>query len=71
MKDQFDVGASTSRGRDLTMKSDFRTKKITARWPDGPFRSFLKRFAAAGLLFFLIKGLLWLLVPIAIAVLVR
>ncbi|MCX6133162.1 MAG: hypothetical protein NTU47_05030 [Ignavibacteriales bacterium] len=53
------------------MKSDFRTKKITARWPDGPFRSFLKRYAAAGLLFFLIKGLLWLLVPIAIAVLVR
>ena len=38
---------------------------------DNPFRGILKRYAAAGLLFFIIKGLLWLLVPIAIAAFVK
>ena len=31
-----------------------------------PARSWIKRFGAVGLAFFLIKGLLWLLVPAAI-----
>lgn len=36
-----------------------------------PTQNFTKRLAAWGLLFFIIKGLLWLIVPIAIAVLVK
>ena len=36
-----------------------------------PIQNFMRRFAAWGLLFFIIKGLLWLLVPIMIALLAK
>jgi hypothetical protein len=32
-----------------------------------PARTWVKRFGAAGFVFFLVKGLLWLLVPAVIA----
>ena len=32
-----------------------------------PAKTWVKRFGAAGLVFFLVKGLLWLIVPAAIA----
>lgn len=35
--------------------------------PDSRFKRVLKRFGIAGFLFFLIKGLLWLLIPAALA----
>jgi len=35
--------------------------------PTGTRRAWLGRFGAAAFLFFLVKGLLWLLLPLAIA----
>lgn len=41
------------------MKEETRqTKRLTRKW--------IKRFGVAGFLFFLIKGLLWLIIPAAL-----
>jgi len=42
------------------------TEKKKATPEKGTFKRWLKRFGIAGFLFFLIKGLLWLLVPFLI-----
>ncbi|HZH34057.1 MAG TPA: hypothetical protein VEX64_04405 [Pyrinomonadaceae bacterium] len=41
-------------------------KEQTENIPQSTFRRWLKRFGVAGFLFFLIKGLLWLLIPFLI-----
>jgi hypothetical protein len=46
-------------------------KTPTSEKAGNPTRNSLRRLAAAGLLFFIIKGLLWLLIPITIALLVK
>jgi hypothetical protein len=38
---------------------------------ENPIRNSLRRLAAAGLLFFIVKGLLWLLIPVTIAAFVK
>lgn len=42
-------------------------KEIRENKDPGAFAAWIKRFGVAGFLFFLIKGLLWLIVPALVA----
>lgn len=60
---QIDFGCKRRVGQVIV---EIAMEKETATLEKRKFKRWLKRFGVAGFLFFLIKGLLWLLVPFVV-----
>jgi len=66
-----DIRKAREEGLEAPMKSTFKTYEVIADWvmeqQDNKLKAWLKKIGVFGFLFFLIKGLLWLIIPYLIA----